>query len=501
MKNIYLPKIDKSYLSESKIRIFFTMQFFLFKSVFSRVSTYFSLLIGMFVSLFSFLLPVIIGFKPEEFLAVLKVFFIYGAATLVFFSSFLGASVGLELFSEPQRNGSELIIISKPISRFQIVFSRIFFFFVICLICSLLSLCTVLISGAIINASVSLPENKSFFQTNYWSVAVIGGIFLASFLGFLTFGLIGSFFSIKFYFKTARVLATSIITGSYFITIIMLQVQPAIQRSTAEKLTASFVPRINNYLDQLAIDDKTLVDLSQDSNQKLNNFVVSKFVKDSKKLVNSDGKINFSVFDFSYLNPNKNIYFEPVLDKPKRSYFQNAYNPKEKITLYMPNYPNWDPEQDEYRQANKNVNAPSKQEYESWYTKKLKIYDENIQKLSFIVSNSLKNLSVPAHGTTAISYLNPFSAFISITNLTDKSIDEETYKSTFKKRVFLPNYSYKISSLISKDNLNNCYLSLISEKKTQLRYDPVWALILWILAIDLIVFASVIFVYKRKDFY
>lgn len=124
---------------------------------------------------------------------------------LTFFASIQGILRGLNIFKDTEKEGIEILILSKPINRSQILISRFIFLFIFAIILSIVNMLLVLITCAIVGFEYF--ENIG---------ALIGGVFGATFLSFIAMALIAISIGLKLSNRAATALPIVILSISTF---------------------------------------------------------------------------------------------------------------------------------------------------------------------------------------------------------------------------------------------------------------------------------------------
>lgn len=191
---------------------------FIRRTVFAKKSIW--ICFGLF-SFFSFL----IGLLPTVFYLVLDdievISFIAPAtimqsSSIICTSGLIGVIVFVTIFKDGETDGTELIIVSKPITRGQILLSRFIFVTLVAICMSLIYVVIIAISFGINNLSSDKKAAEEFFYKLNPSrgPALFGGTFGGVILSFMTFGLIGGAISIKGGSKVTRTISMLALFGS-----------------------------------------------------------------------------------------------------------------------------------------------------------------------------------------------------------------------------------------------------------------------------------------------
>lgn len=508
MKSVYLPNDnDLELLEKNTNKAFFVILYFLFKRTFTKITTYISFLVLLAAPISSFLLPFFvtgINTNDDNFFIFIKQFFIVGTGTTIFAAAFWGVNVSLELFNEPQKNGLEILIVSKPVSRAQIIFARLLFLMITCLICSLIVFSSYLISIAVIGSNISNNKIYNQFSDIYWSPQILVGAFVAPFLSYWMFSLLTILLGLKFSSKTSKTIATGITGLSFSLSIIVFQVQPLLYQNFNQEFNLDAARKIDLFLENKKDNDKEKVfDMKLDYDGQLNtennaNIIVSGYSGTSIGFNSATKSLILDAQNFVFSNKNNGALYKPT--ETYNSYVKRKYfsflekDSKQENILKMKEYQNWDPKTGEFAsKTNLATSAPTENEYNNWYNKKLEIYKKNMAILSDIFKNTFKNYQINPNPIVALSYLNLFAALMSIMNATDSILDKYS-----NSQFLLSNYWYSIK--IKDSNSESSKNMEISFKKSKEKADPNWALVIIILGINSIILCAIWLIYQRKDF-
>lgn len=145
---------------------------YMFKSIMKNVGLYVcSLIYIITIFVIVFIIPYFSGVSPNQILLNPIVLSI-----IVFVISVLSAFLGIILFKTPVDDGTELLIVSKPLSRLEILNTKIIIFLIGTLLLSIL--------GSIVSLFIFLNEN-TIPQKNLF---IFLGFFVGSFISFSFFG-------------------------------------------------------------------------------------------------------------------------------------------------------------------------------------------------------------------------------------------------------------------------------------------------------------------------
>ena len=163
---------------------------FLWLYVLKKKSTWLAPLI--FAGLFIFISIIIANFTGESQSTNLRMFTTITSMFSIIFFSVIGMIKGLNIFQDPSEDGIEILIVSKPIERWQIVFVKFFLFHLLGLAFFLISIIIFTICAAILGLNA--------FEVVFNQISI--GTPLINWFAYMLFGTIGILLSIKFNSKT-----------------------------------------------------------------------------------------------------------------------------------------------------------------------------------------------------------------------------------------------------------------------------------------------------------
>lgn len=339
-------------------------------------------------------------------------------------SCFCGALSFLIPFKDGESDGMELLIASKPITRLQIILSRILFFSIMSIFIGLLTLTFAGISYEVLHAqSISYMGVTIFEGFLYEKGLYLGGMFGSSLLGFLIFGFISAGISLVASGKATRIIAVSTIAISGIAGTQLSSLGNIIPSG----ITSKFVDVTNEVLNE---NYKGRRVSEVDTTQSYNNDIITGF-------------------DFAYYNLDTNsLYIDD--------------------TLYGGILIN------QYSGINCTVKGSDGSNYNTSISSsslKSSIWKEIAYRLGD---------SVNASGVTAVNYLNPLSALISI--------------ASSKPLSFSNGIPYNISASNIKMVSDGQFIFEASPA------DPSWAVaLMWVGVLGLLG-VGITFGYLRKDF-
>lgn len=174
------------------------------------IIVFFTFLIFSFLLALSLIFINYTGSDPfYDYKSFFNVFMPMSISSTLVGNSLVGILSFLIAFKDGESDGTELLIISKPITRVQIVLTRMIFFSVLSIFIGLISLAFSGIAYEIINS------NKFHFLYN--KNMYLLGMFGSSILSFFIFGFIATGFSLFLSGKNTRILTVIILFVSSFL--------------------------------------------------------------------------------------------------------------------------------------------------------------------------------------------------------------------------------------------------------------------------------------------
>lgn len=414
--------------------------------VFKPLKSYFLYLILRVIKSFSTIIVLVLTLTASIILSVLPIFFDADVrpfvmrivptillVTLVVFSATFGITKSLQLFTGFQSEGTELIIISKPISRNQMLLVKFLFLIILGLV-----YCGIVAAFSCIGFAVVGFDAYSAAGVS------IQGIFISIIVAYLVMG--------------ALAIGISLITGS------------------SEKLAKALPSLILSVSAIASLMAPQLISLTTQNpaSEQINQFANNLVEKSKTASLTYDG---FPVKSLEMIK-NQRSFLPFAYDKENSSLFFTA----DLLVSY-----------DKAGQATtEKISASSFEAGKMPTVDNIKMYMYATQiALEEFVSNGIK---ITGQGWTAFNYLNPISAFISISG--------STISFTSRSDIIPYNYNFdgfKLGGpLLSKIDFAIYPTSIKIEKVSQL--DPEWAItILWV-SIWIVVGALCVVAYKRKDF-
>lgn len=451
----YVPDDNTTY------RPILSYTYYIFLRIIKNKSTWILLIISFIISLVLGFAPILISTKAQEIKMGLSILGTIGPMVITIFSMVFGVIKSLNIFSDSQSDGTELLIVSKPITRTQLIITRFIFLLIVGLLFSLLMFLAWTIGLAIVG----------FEHVNDITVSLLG-VWAASFISFMITSVITILIALKFSSRAARVLPLIIMSVSAMIGVFPMVAGAFFNSEISRNEIANISNTINTNYASLPPTEK----FSLDNKSNGPNLTVDKFEFD-------DGNNSYyyqSPFKLSNDSGGHYLYLE--------RFSVSAVN-GDIVSFSISDLINGN-----YRYGTS----------EQWKA----VYNFAIEQ----AANALSNYSVNASGIVAINFINPMSAFYTIAGTTGDNM-LSSYLSFSDSAIFNSNYSYS-NFIHSKDqigiNFNN-YLdgsyqdikiplpsSIKIDKVTQVD-SPLFVGILWF-AIFMITISLCVIVYYRKDF-
>lgn len=455
----YVPDDNTTY------RPILSYTYYIFLRLIKNKSTWILLIISFIVSMLLGILPILISKVPSEIALGLSVMGTVGPMIITIFSMVFGVIKSLNIFSDSQSDGTELLIVSKPITRTQLIITRFIFLLIVGLIFSLLVFLAWTIGLAIVG----------FEHVNDVTVSLLG-VWASSFISFMMTSVITIFIALKFSSRAARVLPLVIMSISAIVGVVPIVTSLLFNSGVSSNQIQNITRTVNaNYAKR---NDKFKLSRSFGTDLIVEDFSFS------------------SSFDSSYNSPfklkNDNNEYHLYLTKFAINQNKPGFNDSAYFTLG--------------NLLKDNSSGPGT--INEW-----KIIYNYVSEQAAI---ALKEYSVNANPITAISFINPMSAFNTIAGTTDDNMLSSAFGS-IEGAYFNSNYSYnnfvydnkavsvnENSYNISGADYNNqlITISLPSaikiDKVTQVD-SPLFVGILWF-GIFIVTISLCVIVYFRKDF-
>lgn len=448
--------------TRSRFQPFLAMLSFLTRTFFKNKSVYISYVICTIIVLISCLLPSLLNLEETmtRFLLTLPI-------TTIFLSIWIqSAAQTVFIFIDTQNEGLEILLLSKPIKRYHVFWSRTLFLFAFGLVISLLNLIFLYIG--LIQIQSILTEKEI--------LNIIGGAFGGQILLFLIVFSLTLLISMLISGKAGRVLPNLIFSFSYVLTSIIPTFSALDTKNInpLEKINMNFVNYLNaseNNLDNFKKGLKGSVDSPFDPVIDEIQYVDYKNLTEAKDNYNQVE----TPYIFSVVNSNTLVFNHIYLYKIKPQ-----YDDKNELI-----------NGDELKNNLIQINKDGKEGLISdWNQFSNTIFDS--------LYESLKGKTIKGNSALIVfNYINPLSALTSMTGF-----NLSFGISTFINQITLDEYSYyneigiiKNSSEHFKES-NGVYYTNFNT----IKMNPAWALgTMWsILAILLIGLSY--YTYERRDF-
>lgn len=454
----YVPDDNTTY------RPILSYTYYIFLRLIKNKSTWILLIISFIVSLLLGVLPILISNIPSEIVVGLSVMGTVGPMIITIFSMVFGVIKSLNIFSDSQSDGTELLIVSKPITRTQLIITRFIFLLIVGLIFSLLVFLAWTIGLAIVG----------FEHVNDVTVSLLG-VWASSFISFMMTSVITIFIALKFSSRAARVLPLVIMSISAIVGVVPIVTSLIFNSGVSSNQIQNITRTVNaNYAKRT--DPQFTLKRSDGTDLIVEDFSFS-----------SDYSYN-SPFKLKNDNDEYHLYLTKFVINPNKTGFgDSAYFTLGNLLK-------------DYSGAPGTINE--------W-----KIIYNYVSEQAAI---ALKDYSVRANPIVAINFINPMSAFNTIAGTTDDnmlssafgSIEGSYFHSNYSynnfiydnKVVNVDEYSYNISGADYNNKLLTVSLpsAIKIDKVTQVD-SPLFVGILWF-GIFIITISLCVIVYFRKDF-
>lgn len=201
--------------------------------IFKKPSTWIVFAVFSVMVLLLCLMPKFLSIGMPVYQAVSSTI-IYGSIGIALASGIQGVLRGLNIFKDSQKQGVEIILVSKPISRNQVLLSR--FIFLICF--SLLIAITNVILTIIAMAIVGFNAYSNV-------LLIIFGTFGSSIISFLVMALIATTIAIFNFGRMSSILPIVILSFSAIISIVFSSMATLIAPTQLRNLSNQIVEKIN----------------------------------------------------------------------------------------------------------------------------------------------------------------------------------------------------------------------------------------------------------------
>ncbi len=484
--------------SDEKFHPVFALWNFLCRITLKKPSTWIVLVVFSILTLGSMLIPLMAFSSDTNYLSlpenifrqnVVNQFILIPSIIVCLGAGIQGILKTLNIFIDSQKDGTEILIVSKPITRTQIIIARFTYLFMFGIVLSLINMIMVIIGMGIVGME-------------YYSASdvVIGGTFGASFLSFSVMGIIGALIGLFTDGKVARVLPIVILSFSSAGAMAAGQMMPmlaepptvGLQKQIASSIKDQAIGKEVNYCTS-TYDDSYYTTTYEVVTAHITNVTVSKydsFVKydqATKKIYLDEGRIKFEL-DVKDNNPyhynDENEYATINVEVSSLTAIKNistgAIEP-----IPSPSLPEKNP-------ANNHDLGSYNSNYSAYVSERVKNY----------ILDIMPFMSAGANPAYVVNYLNPISAFATVMGTTSSR------SNAFDFSGIAPNYS--INSIkkspydvwVKDSYYNNIELNKSYESFdiTTSQFDPAWAVALTWVGIFTVASAGTIVGYLRKDF-
>lgn len=198
---------------------------------FKKVSTWILLVISSLLIFFITLFPIFFGKNADAYIyrSYAESITFYCLIVISITTGIQGVLRGLSIFKDSEKQGIEIILVSKPITRTQVLISRFTFLIGFSLFIGLINMILVIIAMAIVG---------------FWAYSniglVIGGTFGCSILSFLIMALIAITIAILSPGKLSSILPFVILFLSSMVTIVMGSLGPNLPKQLDTLKSKSF---------------------------------------------------------------------------------------------------------------------------------------------------------------------------------------------------------------------------------------------------------------------
>lgn len=503
MTNNYIQSKNMK-ISKSNIRPYFAYFWYLTKSIFRMYSTWVLLILSLLAGFGINLIPLFYkdSDSSEMFKSIVALCLIGSGTAIILLAGLIGILKTINIFLTSEKDGSEILIISKPITRCQLIFTRFFFLFIFATLYSIVNLILFMINIALLD----------LVDSAFNSHAIRWGIFFGPFLAFIFMGLFSLVLGLKFSPKTARIvpmlfLFGGIITAKIVIPSLALALyNPDVK--IAKNLEEIKTDKYYTFkkLDGESVSADGFKSKQLDDNNKAD-FRAGNFELSAEQKIIST--FNFPVWLKDSKDPNSKIYWNDLFFR-KTTINSNKY-PKRKLlvlksgrVLTNRKWKGWDPENDRFKDGDNTASyVPTKKEYESWYketettisTNALNLRDMKQEVAKKMSQNNLKGYKL----FIALALFDPISTSLSLSGLDSVSPEDifTNVNNEPKYKQWNPehNVSYKLAYTKSKSP-QDFVLAATDKKKVPSDWlvATIWS------SLVIVVTSIVIIVYLRRDF-
>ncbi len=414
------------------------------------------------------------------------------SSIIAFTAGLIGVLVFLTMFKDGESDGTELITVSKPISRKQILWSRYIFAIIIAISMALINEILFGISYAILNG-VTDGLLKTMFYPLYGyqcGPAYFGGMFGGTILSFFIFGLISAALSIKASGKTTRILSMLIMFGSVGIANVTSNTLPML---VGNPVTTSLTNSANNLLEGFV--GKTMEEINTEYRQ----TIESLNRRNDEELLGGNSSTYPNRFESNIFGDNSRSSSSSSSYTSKYDEYKNlkisSINKSDNYylnSMYSIGYEPGAPIESQFGSYTITFSGSSSSSSSGNYNNDFQFSEFLLNggyQFNLLVINNMGNSS-PASGAVALSYLNPMSA---MQGMMSSALPASSYNS-------VP-YNWSLSNFIAITGSNNGSESSSSVVfKDHAIADPAWGLMLTWIAVCGILGALTTVGYLRKDF-
>ena len=447
--NIYLnPSSEYKVNEETRFAPIIACIRYICNRVLKKASVWITLAIFDITYVLSLLIPMFFSYQSR--LYMISSLNLYAAIFLCFGAGSQGIMQAINTFIDPQKDGTEILLVSKPITRGQIVSAR--FIFLIgfglfqALVTAILSCIPIFIIGT-----------KSYSMVGIPATTIIFGGFGASFLSFMIMGSVAILVGLFSDGKIARTLPIVVLSLSGTIAVVNAQIAPIISGDPLYSVSQDIIKEINQDLEKHNYDNIPATLPGGTETNKIKSLTLEN-----------------SLFRLYYVSETEQFIYVDAFVTAKRGILNyESINFKSTVT----------------NENNKELPQldPIQKEWITYFNKKL-----------------IETKQFNAKWTTAISFINPQSAFLTMTGVGKSS------QSGLLINMLSPNYTYNSFREEGKDkpfeikdsynfSENNQYAYNVIKFKSQ-QIDTPWAVAIMWGGLFLISSGILILAYYRKDF-
>ena len=230
--------------------------------IFKKPSTWIVFAVFCVMVLLLCLMPKFLSVGMPTYQAVSSTI-IYGSIGIALASGIQGVLRGLNIFKDSQKQGVEIILVSKPISRNQVLLSR--FIFLICF-----SLLIAISNTLLVTIAMAIVGFNAYSNT----LIIIFGTFGSSIISFLAMALIAITIAIFNFGRISSILPIVILSFSSIISIVFSSMATLIAPTQLRNLSNQIVTKLNKKI----ANNEVSYEYTDYDNQK---YKIKSFVYDS----------------------------------------------------------------------------------------------------------------------------------------------------------------------------------------------------------------------------